>query len=254
MKRLTFIIFGIILLSCVNSHAQIAGSTVYAGISMLGKGVSAGPIIGYKYQYDLPISGFGLIATADFTLNRLDKDTRDVLEFAFENWLKQYYYDNDESVVKKRNNIYISIPVNVGMNYSYPLGRISVFAEYGIGFSTLFSSKRVWKADRHHYNTYDSDYFDKTIVSSGETHYYDIWKYRPAIAFSYKFSFGAMLDDKWSVGLDVNGLSGYTQKSVHEEDYKKYYNSNNGSFDRKTDSETKVDGSTYLTLRLGYHF
>lgn len=254
MRRMTSIIFAILFVSCLSSLAQTAGSSIYLGVTMPRDGVSAGPLFGYKFQYDLPITGLGLIATADFTLNMLDKDSRNSAKTAFENWLNLNNYDDEESVVKQRNPVNFAIPLNVGVNYSYPFGRIRVWAESAIGFAPLFSSRQVWKADKYEYHSYDSDYSDKTITSSGNRHYYDIWKYKPALAFSYKIGIGAMLDNEWSLGLDVSGLSGYKQKSVHKEDCKRYYNSNSGAFVKETENKIKAEGSAYVALRIGYHF
>lgn len=255
MKR--FFILLALMSVAASAAAQVAGSSVYVGIAMPRKDLTAGPVIGYKYQYDLNVvDGLGLIGTVDFTLNRSDKDARKSNEAAFENWLKNNNYDDAKSEVTHRTPVNFAIPVNVGANYSYPFGRIRAWAEAGIGFALLFSSRSVWKAEKFESVSYESTLPGRphTVTNSGSKHHYDVYKYSPAAAFSYRFAFGAMLDDRFSFGLNVDGVSGYTQKSVRAEDVKPYWNSNSGSYKRETKYKGKAEGYAYVSLRLGYHF
>jgi hypothetical protein len=63
-----------------------------------------------------------------------------------------------------------------------------------------------------------------------------------------------MLDQKYSLGLYVDGVSKYKQKTLHVEDVKPYWNTEKGSYSRDTQGEIKNKGYAYVSIRFGYHF
>lgn len=255
MKR--FALLTVLLLISASVYAQLGGSSAYVGMAMPRKGYTSGLVLGYKYQYDLPVYGLGVIGTVDFTLNRPNKDARAVEDKLFNDWLKYNGYDEPESEVKRRKPVDFSLPVNFGVNYSYTFGRITPFAEAAIGFATMFRSPVVWKADESHSVTYESTTAQGrpiTVHNSGKNHYYTTTKYTPAVTFSYKFGIGAMLDYRFSLGVEVDGVSKYKQKSVSTDDIKPYWNTNKGSEINTRKSEQPVKGYAYVAIRLGYYF
>ena len=71
MKR-SFIIAAFLLITA-SAVAQVSGSSVYVGIAMPRKASSAGPVLGYKYQYDLPVAGLGVIGSVQLTSHYMER-------------------------------------------------------------------------------------------------------------------------------------------------------------------------------------
>ena len=248
--------FAALLLITTSAIAQTEGSSVYLGIAMPRKGYSAGPVIGYKYQYNLPLEGLGLIGAVDFTLNGWNKKTSEISKNTFNGWLSINNYDDADTKTKYSEPTNFAIPINFGVNYSYPFGRIRAWAEAAIGFAPVFTSRQVWKADEHESVSYESTTSKRPhkVTNSGWRHNYQIVKYRPTVAFSWKIALGGMLDQKYSLGLDIDGLSKHRQKTILKEDVKPYWNSEKNSYTRETEGENMTKGFAYVSLRFGYHF
>ena len=246
-----------LLLITASAFGQVAGSSVYVGIAMPRKGCSAGPVLGYKYQYDLPVKGLGIIGSADFTLYGMNKDLRQVADKAFDDWKKSFNYDDADAKTRHREPVNFAVPINFGANYHYSFGRIAPWAEAGIGFAPVFTSKQVYKGEKSESVRHEStNSHGRPTVSydSGTRHYYQITKYKPTVAFSWKIALGAILDQKYSVGLSIDGLAKYKQKTVLSEDVKPYWNTNKESYTRKTEGESTTSGYASVSLRFGYHF
>lgn len=254
MKRVSFLIaFFSITLSAIS---QVEGSSAYLGMTIPNKSHAAGFILGYKYQYDLPVDGLGFVGTVDFQYCRPKKKVRAQIDEGYENWLEVNNYDEGDVKTKRRESATFVVPFNFGVNYSYSFGRISSWAETGIGFAPIFSTRQVWKADKNVSSSYQSSISGRPIlqVNRGERHYYQISKYKPALAFSWRIALGAILDDKYSIGLIIDGLSKYKLKVVVAEDVKPYWNSEKGAYTRENDTEVSTKGGASVSLRFGYHF
>lgn len=256
MKRL-FLLFSFVFVA-VSVSAQVHGSAVYVGMSMPRKDVqSAGAVIGYKYQYDLPVDGLGVIGSVDFRINGPCKTIRDANDAAFDSWLKTNNYDDSESKVSRRSSADMLLPINFGVNYSYYLGRVTPWVEGAIGFATVFNSGESWKAEKSVSVSYDSTNSHGrpiTVTNSGKKHYYRSVVYKPAVTFSYKFGLGAVLDYRYSFGVEICGISKYTQKETVKYDVKPYWNSGKDSYKDTDKFEYQQKGYVYVALRLGYHF
>ena len=133
-----------LLLITASAFGQVAGSSVYVGIAMPRKASSAGPVLGYKYQYDLPVAGLGVIGSVDFTLYGADKDLRNATDKAFNFWKETFNYDDADAKTRHREPVNFAVPINFGANYHYSFGRIAPWAEAGIGFAPVFTSKQVY--------------------------------------------------------------------------------------------------------------
>ena len=246
-----------LLLITASAFGQVAGSSVYVGIAMPRKASSAGPVLGYKYQYDLPVAGLGVIGSVDFTLYGADKDLRNAADKAFNFWKETFNYDDADAKTRHREPVNFAVPINFGANYHYSFGRIAPWAEAGIGFAPVFTSKQVYKGEKSESVRHEStNSHGRPTVSydSGTRHYYQITKYKPTVAFSWKIALGAILDQKYSVGLSIDGLAKYKQKTVLSEDVKPYWNTNKESYTRKTEGESTTSGYASVLLRFGYHF
>lgn len=245
------------LLMATGAFAQVEGSSVYLGMAMPRRAYGAGLSTGYKYQYNLPVEGLGLIGSVDLYYTRQNKDIRNANEDAFATWLKVNNYAADNVTAKRFSSNHIALPINFGANYSYPLGRMNVWGEAGIGCAPIFTSRQAWKAKKYSSVSYDSTTASgrpTTAHSSGWTHNYNILKTRPGVGFSWKVALGAMLDQKYSLGLYVDGVSKYKQKTLYVEDVKPYWNTEKGSYSRETKGEIKNKGYAYVSIRFGYHF
>lgn len=255
MKR-SFIIAAFLLITA-SAVAQVSGSSVYVGIAMPRKASSAGPVLGYKYQYDLPVAGLGVIGSVDFTLYGADKDLRNATDKAFNFWKDSFNYDDADAKTRHREPINFAVPINFGANYHYSFGRIAPWAEAGIGFAPVFTSKQVYKGEKSESVRHEStNSHGRPVVSheSGTRHRYEITKYKPTVAFSWRIALGAILDEKYSVALSVDGLAKYNQKTVKSEDVKPYWNTSKDSYSRETEGERTTPGQAYVSIRFGYHF
>jgi len=135
MKRVSFLIaFFSITLSAIS---QVEGSSAYLGMAIPNKSHAAGFILGYKYQYDLPVDGLGFVGTVDFQYCRPKKKVRAQIDEGYENWLEVNNYDEGDVKTKRRESATFVVPFNFGVNYSYSFGRISSWAETGIGFAPV---------------------------------------------------------------------------------------------------------------------
>ena len=245
------------LLMATGAFAQVEGSSVYLGTAMPRRAYGAGLSVGYKYQYNLPVEGLGLIGSVDLYYSRLNKDVRNSNEKSFDTWLDLNNYKTDNVTAKRFASNHVAIPINFGANYTYPLGRMNVWGEGAIGCAPIFTSRQVWKAKKYSSVEYDSTTGSgrpTTVHDSGWRHHYDITKIRPGVGFSWKVALGAMLDQKYSLGLYVDGVSKYKQKTQHVEDVKPYWNTNNGSYNRETKGENENKGYACVSIRFGYHF
>jgi hypothetical protein len=137
------------LLMATGAFAQVEGSSVYLGIAMPRRAYGAGLSTGYKYQYNLPVEGLGLIGSVDLYYTRQNKDIRNANEDAFATWLKVNNYAADNVTAKRFSSNHIALPINFGANYSYPLGRMNVWGEAGIGCAPIFTSRQAWKAKKY---------------------------------------------------------------------------------------------------------
>lgn len=245
------------LLMATGAFAQVEGSSVYLGMAMPRRAYGAGLSVGYKYQYNLPVEGLGLIGSVDLYYTRQNKDVRNMNEDSFEKWLDITDYGATNVTAKRFASNHIALPINFGANYTYPLGRMNVWGEAGIGCAPIFTSRQVWKASKYSSVEYDSTTSSgrpTTVHNSGWRHHYDITKFRPGVSFSWKVALGAMLDQKYSLGLYIDGVSKYKQKTLHVEDVKPHWNTEKGSYTRETEGESENKGYAYVSIRFGYHF
>ena len=247
-----------VLCLTATAFAQVKGSSFYIGGNLSAK---PGPMIGYKYQFELPVKGLGVIVSADFTYAPLKKSVREQAEISSAQRAESMGYENDSNRygsttadVKHRNSQYFTLPVNVGANYCYSFGKVGVWAEAAFGVAGVFNKRSVWKGESHTVEDFSSDITDKHYNNTGERHYYDITRYNPAFAFAWKTGVGAMFGKTLSLGLEINGIGAHKVKVIQKIDDKPYWNSSKGASVTETKGKYAVGGHTCVALRLGFHF
>lgn len=231
----------------VTSYAQLKGSSIYIGGVIPYNGHTFGAVVGYKYQFALPVEGLGVIINADFSLDGSSQKVIRANQDAYDMVTSSYNFDTEDSKVSLHNPVYFNIPVRAGVNYSYPIKNIRLWAETSFGLNMVFRSNLSYSAYRW--------YGNEISGQSGERHYYATTKYKPGFAFAWNTGIGVLLKDRYSIGLALQGVGKYKLKSVLSEDYKRYYNSSSGSFVKDTELEkVTVRSSVQFQIRFGFHF
>ena len=211
------------------------------------EGHTFGAVIGYKYQFDLPVTGLGVILGADLNLDGTSKDVKNLYQENYDIITSEHNFDTEDSEVSIHYPLYFNIPIKAGLNYSYQIKQIRLWAEAAAGMNIAFRSNTNYSA----YRWYDN----YTSGQSGERHYYMITRYKPGFAFAWNTGIGIMFKDTYSIGINIQGLGKYKVKSVLYEDFKRYYNSSKGSYTEETELEpTNSNSVVQVQIRFGFHF
>lgn len=245
MKKLIITLLAISFATC--TFAQIKGSSIYIGGVFPYDGHTFGAVIGYKYQFGLPVTGLGVIIGADLNLDGTSKDVKKLNNEKYDIISSSYNFDTDDSKVSIRYPLYFNVPIKAGLNYSYQIKQIRLWAEAAVGMNMAFRTNQNYSAYRWYNN--------QTSGQSGERHYYTITKHKPGLAFAWNTGIGIMFKDAYSIGINVQGIGKYKVKPVLYEDYKKYYNSSKGSYTKETELDPIENKSAVqVQIRFGIHF
>lgn len=233
-----------------NSFAIYSEYSDYAGTKL-------GYNFGTKVRYSISqVNGLGIIGSLDLFYNGLNKEVKEY----FEEYYDEAYPIEDKYYNVKKSSNYpniINIPLMLGANYKYDLNdNISVWAECALGINyriiTSHKYKMSYKWD------YESHYYGNASFTHSVTRK-DSYDFKNAFTFSRQIGLGAMLNERYSLGLHFYNLGGKSKNVISEYEWiKTDHNSYNGGHTNTQDEEADITGGKFnasmLVLRLGIHF
>lgn len=206
--------------------------------------VTAGVDVGFKYQYTFKVKGLSAFASVDALWNIQNSDTKDNYKSMRESLAYSYDLDGKNYIETYNDPTYFNIPILVGVNYCFNFSdKIGVWAEAGIGYNLEIRTKLYYLGETQTEKAIREDWH----------HYKYTEKYKPASAFAYMTGIG-MKFKKYTLGIRYIGIGKHGMNYYRYEEYKKYYNSNKGSFKEAKTLNVDKYSSGALNISLGVCF
>ena len=195
-------------------------------------GAGVGANIGFKFKFPTNAEGLGVLLSIDGIYNGLNSDVKDYFE-DLTDYNEEVF---DDYTLRKPN--YINVPVMVGLNYCYDASdNIGIYGEAGIGLDARFITKLCEEAEQS--NSYSS--FEYT----------DTYKFDPAVAFAFQLGAGILINNRFTLGVNLYNLGSakVKGKDTCKEKYYEY-----GYYDSESEKynfKGKSLSTTMVLLRFG---
>lgn len=200
-------------------------------------GAGIGANLGFKWKFPTKAKGLGVLLSVDGIYNGLNQDVKDF----FDDLVDEYEYDGADVTLRKPN--YINVPVLVGLNYCYDASdNIGIYGEVGIGLDARFITKLKLELEASGYDSYYGRYsYEETVK----------YKYDPAVAFAFQLGAGIVINNRFTLGVNLYNLGSSKVKGKYTEEEKEYWD---GDYDFDSDKENfklKALSTTMVLLRFG---
>lgn len=217
--------------SSANSLATLVDVEDY---ELMGSGFNAG----MKINFGIPaVKGLSVIATADFFYNGSDKDAENV------NSTTESYSTTHPK--------HINIPVMIGANYEYGVtDAIKLWGEGALGFDVSMMTNYSYSVSCYQISDYDSYTYSN----------YEEQVYKPNVSIAFQIGVGAMLSDRFSIGVHYYSFIGQRIKGNESYEESSVYVNSDGSewIDGPYEGEGTFDHgsitSSMFVIRAGFHF
>ena len=195
-------------------------------------GAGVGASLGFKFKFPSKTKGLGVLLSVDGIYNGLNKDVKDYFEeysdYQGEEW--------DDFTLRKPR--YINVPVLVGLNYCFDANdNLGIYGEAGIGLDARFITSYCEEMESS-----DSDW-SREISNT--------YKFDPAVAFAFQLGAGILINDRFTLGVNLYNLGSAKVEGKCTCKWKEYQYGYYDSDSEKSKFKGKSLSTTMVLFRFG---
>lgn len=200
-------------------------------------GAGVGANLGLKWKFPTKAKGLGILLSVDGIYNGLNNDIKDL----FEELVDEYEDEGADVTLRKPN--YINVPVMLGLNYCYEASdNIGIYGEAGIGLDARFITNFRLELEESGNDPYYGRYsYEETLK----------FEYDPAVSFAFQLGAGILINNRFTIGVNLYNLGSAKVKGKVTDKYKEYWNGEYDSDSEKENFKFKTLSTTMVLLRFG---